>query len=230
MKDTRSAFLTFLVVLVAMLAAPANAIPVVGQAVQGVGDSTSTGNQNADGTIDFYIPLNGSEVYGDTSGGGTGGLSSDSCTVGSSVEPCSGGTLDMFLFYDMPEAGDADVQFDFVDLDLAGVNDPWFFLESLKIVDPDGNTLTFSLVDLLDGSNRGSQSLGFDLGVDGSFYLHLTFTSDFHPNTRPGTYRNSVESLHETATTSVPEPGTLALFGTGLLLLGFSRRRKPAVT
>ncbi len=230
MKDTRSAFLTFLVVLVAMLAVPANATPVVGQPVEGVGDPTPTGNQDADGTIDFYIPLNGSEIYGDTSGGGTGGLSSDSCTVGSSVEPCSGGMLDMFLFYDMPEAGVATVQFDFVDLDLAGVNDPWFFLEALEIIDPDGNLLTFSWVDLLDGSNRGSQALGFDLGVDGSFYLHLTFTSDFHPNTRPGTYRNTVESLHETATTSVPEPGTLALFGTGLLLLGFSRRRKPAVT
>lgn len=71
-------------------------------------------------------------------------MSSDSCTVGSSVSPCSGGALDMFLFYDMPEAGVATTQLDFVDLDLAGVNDPWFFLEFLDIIDPDGNVLTFS--------------------------------------------------------------------------------------
>ena len=55
MKDTRPAFLTFLVVLVAMPAAPANATPVIGQPVQGVGDPTPTGNQGDDGTIEFHI-------------------------------------------------------------------------------------------------------------------------------------------------------------------------------
>lgn len=59
MRDTRPAFLAF---LVAMLAAPANATSVIGQPVQGVGDPTLTGNQDDDGTIDFCIPLNGSEV------------------------------------------------------------------------------------------------------------------------------------------------------------------------
>ena len=230
MKGTKSVFYSFLVVLTAILAAPANAVPVVGLAVQGVGDPTPTGNQDADGTIEFFIPLNDSEVYGDTSGGGTGGLSSDSCTVGSSVSPCSGGTLNMFLFFDMLEGGTTTVQVDFVDFDLAGVNDPWFFLESLEIIDPDGNLLTFSVADLLAGSDSHSQSLSFDLDVAGSFYLHLTFSSHFNSDTSPGTYRNTAESLHETATTSVPEPGTLALFGTGLLLLGFSRRRMSAPT
>lgn len=220
-------FVLALMMLTGLLATPAHAIPVVGQTVAGVGDATRVGTQGSEGDIRFFIPLNDSEVYGNRSTPGTtGGMSSDSCTIGSRTSNCTGGTLDMFLFFDMPEAGTTTVQLDFTDLDVAGLNDPWYFIETLEVIDPDGNVLSFSMGDLLAGSNRDNQSLSFDLDISGPFYLHLTFTTAFNERSGNGTYTNTAEYLYATATTSVPEPGTLAMLGTGLLLLGFSRRRK----
>lgn len=197
--------------------------PVTGVPVGEYGSSDPVGNVYADGTIGFYIPLTDTvELYG-VSGGGT---SSDTCSTYDGT--CTGGALVMLLYFATSHTGDTQISLDFGDLDVAGVNDPWFLLESLLVFDAVGNiiaTIT-SLADLAAGNNQ-NQLVDVVTSSSGPIYLGLVFFSDFAEGTPAGRYRNTLETVRATAV-AVPEPETLMLLGLALLLLGAWRRKDLA--
>ena len=203
---------------------PAQATPIIGIPVANPTSTTPTpvGSVAGDGTIAFYINLSGSSTYGVD-----GGTSADTCDF---PETCKDGTLTMHLFFAGVQPGLTTVMLNFTDLDADGVNDPWFFIEELLIYDEDGVLIaTINAASDLDFANYDTQMIEFDLDVDGDFYITLVFSTAFNNYTKERWYQNTAEYMLATAT-SVPEPGTLALFGFGLLLLAFSRRRESITT
>src|SRR5262245_5335700 len=102
---------------------------IIGSAVNATGTTIDGGS--AANPIDFYIPIsvNASGVYG----AGTIGRSADTCTAPSALDPCGGGYLGMLLEFEGVSAGSHVMTLEFSDLDLAGVNDPNYFFESLSI-------------------------------------------------------------------------------------------------
>lgn len=215
---------TFVCLMTLGLAIPAFATPIIGEAVADLGSTTSIGTGSG-GWIDFYIPLNDSEVYDGT-------LVSDTCdSTGSGVGTCTGGELLMFLYFGANWSGQTEVTIDFEDLDAGDFADTGYFVEVLAvIVSAAGGTEILSLgqtdVGALLTGDKTSQQLNFDFASDGAFYLQLTFGSQFDAELTPnGWFGNTKESLLATAI-SVPEPGSLALLGLGMVALGISRRRR----
>jgi len=201
--------------LAGLLAGPALATPVTGTAL----DPDDNPIPSGDGWYDFYIPLSGSEQY-------DGSLNPDTCINNGG---CTGGTLEMVMHFDLGWSGATEFTFDFSDLDVVGFGDNDYFFEVLGIgvFDGDGNLLMqFSeaeIAALLTGDS-GSQQLVLSLDVDGPVYFSLIFGTGFDDAPHYA-YRNTLESIRGTAV-SVPEPGTLALLGAGLLILAFSQRRR----
>lgn len=224
------------VIASAAMTAPVRA-DVIGIAVAGIPDAglpTQVGSHETDGTINFFIPLSGTGTavtYGvvPLGGGAASGTTSDSCVYGSTgSSSCSGGLLEMILYFSPVEVGPGELSLLFTDLDIDGVNDPWFFLETLQILDSSGGLLhTIDVSFLNDPTDRGAQQidLGISITTQPDFYLRLVMGTAFTYGYYGATYTNTEEHLLATIV-SVPEPSTLFLFGTGLLLVAGYRRRQ----
>lgn len=203
----------------------------------------------ATGSIGFFIPLTTAHAgtYGVTNvgQGNTAGTFSD---VGGGTE--NHNALTMFLRFSpvaIP-AQTASLRFDFIDLDLRGVNDPTAFFESVRFYQDDGQPLT-PLIRMVNQTPPAGSPYTFTVSgdsthqsiyfpnvaslVDDPFYLQLRFRTSYN-----STGQNTPESMIATLTSEgvpppppppvrVPEPRTLTLVGAGLVTLGaFVRRPK----
>jgi hypothetical protein len=180
----------------------------------------------ANGGIDFYIPLDGTETYG-VSGGG---LSSDSCWGFG-----CGGSLSMYLRFSPVTPGPNLLTLRFEDLDLNGVNDPSGFLETLELFST--SLVSIALFDhFMDPyvvgaqTNANGQKLQVPVNVAGGpFLLKLKFKTVFPPGWQ-SKVTNTPEAL-VAYLTPVPLPAALWLFAAGLAGLGcLSRRLKPVLS
>lgn len=97
------------------------------------------------------------------------------------------------------------------------------------------NTLTLynnsTLVGTVTGSDVTANANG-DQGADGTFYVNINSTTSFNSIVASSTqYAFEFDNLAYNSTIpTAPEPGTLALLGVGLGLVGFaaaSRRKRP---
>lgn len=216
--------------LLLMASAGSAQATIIGVPVGGIGSSATVGNVAADGTIDFYIPLTSghSGVYGVNAG-----TSVDGCSFPGT---CTGGTLDMFLRFAPAQLGPNVLSLAFSDLDLISVNDPWYFLESIAVLDAYSNVQAF--VDswndpevLVADPNDQLLQLLVNVG-ENPFFVGLSFTSSFAGQVPHGNYINTSEtllaSLSAVATppVPVPEPTILSLLGAGLISIGLGRRRR----
>jgi hypothetical protein len=225
------------------LGKPVEAIGSDSQAVPtcGSGACYNTGT----GAIGFYIPLNSADngIYGIDLDGvgpkGEAGTFSDS-KVGPFINP---NALTMYLRF-TPIApfplATAVLTFSFVDLDLKYVNDPNGFTETIQFFSATNSALT-SVITTSPASgssplaytvtgNSTSQTIAFSdirsIITTDPFYVKLVFGSK---EKYSGTYRNTIEYLTATLTTStvpttVPEPTSMVLLGSGLIALGAWRR------
>jgi hypothetical protein len=189
---------------------------VVGSPIKSLYDHSAVGEVN-DGTIGFYIPLSGSKKYGIDKGG----LKPDACSP-----RCEGGTLTMFLLYDTVVLRPHLLTLDFVDLDLAGANDPNGFLESVQIYGRESSSWhSFGkFTNISQASSYAPDHQVIQLPVDvqaTSFIAKLVLKTENNPfwsayNTKEFLY-TSMEAV-----APVPLPAAFPMFGAAIAgLFGF---------
>ncbi|MGE0407160.1 MAG: hypothetical protein AB7O65_12755, partial [Candidatus Korobacteraceae bacterium] len=148
----------------------AKADTILGKPVTAIGSSTQAvptcptleGDvcyNSSTGLISFYIPLKSSTsgVYGvtDVGGGKTAGTFSDSGDGTSNA-------LTMYLLFSpvsLP-VGTASLKFEFTDLDLTGVNDPYGFFETIRFYSQSGTALTPTIT---QNNQSGTSPLAFSV-------------------------------------------------------------------
>jgi hypothetical protein len=222
----------------------AKADSVLGVPVTGIGSTTQsiptcspgpTACYNpGTGTTTFFIPLK-------TSTSGTLGVTNSyGVTVGTSADTGMGtsNALTIYLLFspvNLP-VDTATLAFTFVDLDLAGGNDPALFFETVQFFAADHSPLSPLITSLSQSGSGGNGYLVFTVSgnstsqtiffpdvtsiVTDPFYVELTLGSQWNQ-----TGKNTPESMIATLTTTpVPEPATLLLVGTGLTVGAFRRR------
>ncbi len=168
----------------AVVATPAYAGSVTGVAVGNVGSSTQVGIADAQGVIDYFIPLSqaNSGVYGvtPTSSGPVGTFSDTGSGYG--YNDATNDALQMYLRYDLSQlsvpAATATLSFRFDDLDLAPNNDPTGFFEDLQVHYFDGTSVQALTNTILDsGDSAALVDAGATITVDAndSNRIHLVF-------------------------------------------------------
>ena len=152
-----------------------------GTPVDGIGSSTTVGDfgnwydSTPDGVsnptdhwVKYYIPL--TEPYSGTYGDGTTGMQSDyiqnGCGPGTS-NVC--GYLDVYLQFEpiapLPLES-ALMSFEFADLDIAPINDPWFFFESVRFYSAEGTAISDEITGLELGTGETN-------GIEWNAYQNL---------------------------------------------------------
>ena len=206
------------------------AAETVGVAVDGYGSSNPVGlAPAADGTIEFFILLNGTGSYGAPDGlAGDGyGTHPDQCTINGTTNTCTGGTLELFLEFEPIYTGPSILSLFFNDLDIdepdgePEVNNPFFLLEWVEILDESNNSLAFvdnSSDPEVASANNQNQRIEIAVNVTGTYYARLELSSYFLPSTPYATYQNTSESVRATIR-PISEPTTLSLLGLGLIVL-----------
>ncbi len=122
---------------------PAYATIIVGETVDALGSDSTVGTTEVRASlggvaaVKYFIPLTDSPVvcvYG--------------VNCGTSSDSGDGGTvMSMFMkFSPLPLSGSGLLQILFEDLDLAGANDPYGFLETIEVFDDQGNSLTNGVI------------------------------------------------------------------------------------
>ena len=209
-----------IVAAAALFAMPVHAA-TVGVAVDAIGSSNGVGDTEYRGllggdAIEYYIPLSddGSCTFG--------------VDCGVSSDTGRGGTeMSMFLRFDgLSTTSNSTLRISFEDLDLYGVNDPWWFSETVELLDDAGDSLTGLISNIsssyVTGNHDTQQFLSFDLGVldSSTQFFELSFTASSHYYAR-----NTPEYL-VAEISSVPLPAAGFLLLGGLAGLGLAKRRK----
>ncbi|WP_028863509.1 PEP-CTERM sorting domain-containing protein [Psychromonas aquimarina] len=234
-----------IVFIVSTLPAVAYASPIIGTPTTSTG-TTAVVNSSyynaATGAVKYFIPIDNTMSDGVYGVDGY-GLSSDSGST-----PLGSATLDMYLYFDIaPGMTGTSLTLWFDDLDLADINTPTGFFETLAFNESVNGELGGDIVDEfvyttwqglealanvsfggpIPNNNRNVSMTISGLNLEDDFRLNLQFTS--YDNNLHGWYRNTAEYLSAKLTvepTQVPEPQTSILLAAGILVMAIARRRK----
>ncbi len=231
--------------------ATASSVTVIGATVVDGGSTDVVGiTAGPGGPIKYFIPLNSSDT-------GTYGVTLTTLCGMSGAGTCSDGgsgtgyddanALAMNIFFDLSSqpqgAASAQLDFNFVDLDLDDINDPNGFFESMSLSYWNGSAFaslnspttiknSADMKGVVDASAIDPITWNLDLALilgdlnssqtnENGFWIQLGFGSKYN-----STGWNTPEYLTASLTVSpVPVPAAVWLFGTALLgFVGMSRR------